>query len=107
FLANARVLVATVQVAGNPAVVFAVVGQIGVEQVQRDATHLRQPHAGVYGAAGERNLDHDRGAVRVQDGSDGNRVGVEPVVRFALVAGFVDDLAEVAVAIQQTNGDER
>ena len=45
-LANARVLVAAVQVAGDPAVVLAVVGQVGVEQVQRHATDLGQPDAG-------------------------------------------------------------
>ena len=106
-LANAGVLIAAVQVAGDPAVVLAVVGQIGVQQIQRHAPNRGHPDAGEHGAARERDLDDHWCARRIQDRAYGERVGVEPIVGFALVASIVDDLAEVSVAVQQPDGDQR
>ena len=47
-----------------------------------------------------------RGTLRVQHRPNRDRVRIEPIVRLVLVARFVDDLAEVAVAVQQAHGDQ-
>ena len=106
-LTNARVLVAAVEVAGDPAIVLTVLGQIRIQQVQRHATHSGDPHAGVYGAARKRHVDHNWRALRVEHRAHRHGVRIETIVGLALVARVVDHLAEVAVPIHQPDGDER
>src|SRR5262245_582748 len=105
-LANTCVLVTAVQMASDPAVVLAILREVGIEQVQRHLADLGAPHACVDGAAWERYGDSDGRAVWPQHGQQRRMVVVEPVVRFALVAGVIDDLTEIPVAIQQTDGNQ-
>jgi len=94
-------------VASDPAIVFAVVSQVGIEQVQRYAANLSQPDARKHAAARERHLDRDWCTLRREDGPNGDGIGVEPIVGLVLIPGVVDQLAEIAIAIQQPNRDQR
>jgi hypothetical protein len=106
-LADTRVLIATVEVAGDPAIVFAVLRQIGIQQVERHPSDLGEPHPREHRPVREGHLDGDWLPVSIQHRLDRHAVGVEHVVGFALVTGLVDDLAEVAEAVEQAHPDER
>src|SRR5260370_36083229 len=85
-LTDACVLVSTVQVAGNPTVVLAVIGQVRVQQVQRHAAYLSHPDTRENVAARERYFDHHRSAMRVLHWSYRDSVRIQTVVCLVLVA---------------------
>ena len=60
-LLDAVVLVAAVETVGDAAHLGVVLRDVGVEQQQRHAAHLRDPHPGAqHPAAGHRDVDEDR-----------------------------------------------
>ena len=104
-LAEPCVPVASIEVASDPAVVLTIPSQIGIEQVQRYTTNLRQPHARQYGAAREWHPDFERHSFGSQNWPKWQRVGLQSIVDFTLPAGSVDRLSEVAIAIQEADAD--
>src|SRR5947207_1426454 len=80
FLTNARVLIPAIQVTGDPAIVLAVLGQVGIEQIERHAADLGDPYAGVEATAGERHLHEDRNTLVIEYRFERNRFAVETVV---------------------------
>jgi len=103
----ARVLVAAVQVAGDPAVVLAILEEVGVQQVERHAADLRPPDLGLHGPAREGHADAQGRAGRVEQAAQWGLLAIEPLVALALVNAGVDQLAEVAVAVEQPHPDQR
>ena len=97
---------AAVQPVGDLALVAAVLLDVGIQQQQRYPADLGQPDLGVQRATAERHLDPDRpvGAVQL-----GQRQGVRIEQRIALLlpAGGVQRLLEIALAIEQTDPDDR
>src|SRR5262249_25035955 len=59
-LADAHVVVAAVEPASDLPVVGAILGNVGIEQVERDAADLDAPDASLHLAAGERHADQQR-----------------------------------------------
>ena len=101
------VLVADVEAAGDPARGLRVLRALGVEQVERDAADVHAPDLRRDLVVGDRHRDRDRLAVVARDerGGQSVRVGVDPVL--VLPPAGVDALAEVAVAVQQPDRDQR
>ncbi len=70
-LVQAHLAAAHVQDVGDGPVALSVLGHVGVEQQQRHAADLDQPHGGVHGASGQLHADHQRLAQRVDDAAAG------------------------------------
>ena len=106
-LRQARVLVADVEPRRDPLRRLVVLRALGIEQVERDAADVDAPDLRRDLVVDDRHRDRDRLAVVARDerGGQAVRVGVDPVL--VLPAAGVDALAEVAVAVQQTDGDQR
>ena len=94
--------VAPVQAVGDGPHLVGVLLDVGVEEVQRHASHARLPHLGDERHAGQVDLDPHALA-----GRQGHHVGVEQGVALLLPAVRVEALAEVAVAVEQADADER
>ena len=77
-LLHARFAIAAVQARRELAIPRRVLGQVGVHQVQRDATQLDVPHRHQHGAVAERHGDHQ---LRAVGGAGALRRGVLPVDR--------------------------
>ena len=101
-LAQAVLGAAAVQAVGDAALVVRVVVDVGVEQVERDPPDLPAPHLCV--AGGARQVDRHSDPF---DRLEGHRVRVELHVALALPAVGVELLAEVALAVEQADADER
>ncbi len=97
-----------VEPVGHVPLAGAVLLHVGVEQQQRHAADLGDPHMGVQGAAaGQGEGDpHGRGVGAAQQG-DRQLVGVEQRVVLLLPAVAGQGLAEVAVPVEQADADER
>ena len=93
---------AAVEAVAGETVDVVVLVDVGVEQVELDAAHLGQPQAGVHGHAGQLDGDGD-----VLHRFERHRPGVEAGEPLHLPAGVVELLAEVAVAVEEADGDQR
>ena len=105
-LLEARDAVAAVEAVGDVAVALAVLRQVGVEEVQRDVADPRLPDLDEHFALRERRFDAQVAPVRAHR-LDRQVVEVRVVVLGALAALAVDRLHEVALAVEQADGDER
>ena len=92
--------------ASDPAVVLAVLGQVGVQQVQRNAADLGAPDARQDVAARKRRGDHDWLPILIEQRPQRYVPRLKIVVVLALVARAVDRLAEVAVAVEQPDAHQ-
>ena len=101
-LAQAVLDVAAVETVGHLTQVVRVLLHVRVEEIQRHPTDVGAPHRRAQRQA--RDVDLDPHAV---DGGQGHRVGVE--IGVALLLPTVDRqlLAEVTVAVEQADADER
>ena len=106
-LAQSGLDVAAVQVLGDPTVVGLVGGVVGVEQVQAHPADRGRPHPGHDGAAGERHVDGDLGAGRVERPGDGELLEAGVLVQLLLVAVGREALAEVALPVHEAHAGER
>src|SRR5690606_18776659 len=95
------------QTGGQVAVFVGVTVDVGVEKVQIDAPHVQLPDAGKNAAVPRLDRDHDRVAVLHTALFQGKRSGVDLGVVLALPAALVDDLREVTLVVEQTDGHER
>ena len=106
-LGEAQVARAGVQARADPACHRAVLRAVGVEQEERHAPDVEAPDLrdDVLGADG----DGDRDRLAPVAGDEGHRLalGIGRHPRLVLPAGGVDALAEVALAVEQADGDQR
>src|SRR5215208_4090433 len=79
-----------VQPVGDLSVGSVVLLDVGVQQQQRYPAHLSQPDLGQKGTTGQRQ-----------------RIGVEQRVALLLPSGPIERLPKVALAVQQTDADDR
>ena len=98
---------ADVQDVGDRAIGLVVVGQVRVQEQDRDAADLGDPHRHDQVATGQRNADLERFAIRVRGVQQRQPTDVVVRVGMLLVAVRVDRLAEVALAVQEPDPDER
>jgi hypothetical protein len=107
FLLDARGAVPAVEPIADRTVGVAVRIEVGVEQIKRHVAGAYLPYSHRHGAAGEINLHPELGALVVGDPLDRqvleDRVGVGDVLH----AFAVDLLGEIALAVEQPDGDER
>ena len=107
-LLEALLAAAAVEAVGDVAGGLVVLGDVGVEEQQRDAADLRAPHVGVQlAAAGQAERDDARGAVSLAQQRQGQAVGVEDGVGLLLPAVAVEALLEVAGLVEQADADDR
>ena len=106
-LREPRVGLADVQARGDPARGQVVLRPLRVEQVERDAADVDAPDLRGDRHVADGDGDGQRLAVGTGDERGGQAlgVGVDPVL--VLPAAGVDPLAEVALAIEEPDGDER
>ena len=91
--------------ARHPAVGFHVLRNVRVEQVKRDGADIGAPHLGQHVALANRDFDAQRRTVFIPDQRDRQLVGKSLAVVFLLPTVIAQSLAEVTVAIKQTDGD--
>ena len=106
-LRQAGVGLADVEPRGDPARADVVLRPLGVEQVQRHPADVDAPDLGGDLGPADRHGDRDRRAVRPghERGGQALGIGVDPVL--VLPAAGVDALAEVALAVHETDRHER
>ena len=98
---------AHVQDVGDRTVRLRVLGQVGVEEQHRDSAHLGQPDRHVEFSVGQLDGHGQRQPVLVLDPAERQpREVVVGVVVFLVPVG-VDRLAEVALAIEEADAEER
>lgn len=106
-LLDAGFHVPAVEVFGDIAVGSCVLWEVGVQEVERDAADVCAPDADGDGSAGEVDADFDLCAgFGVDDALDGLVGRVDVGVDLLLVAVGVEVLVEVAVAVEEADGDE-
>jgi hypothetical protein len=99
---------AAVQAVGDLALALVVVRDVRVQQEQRHATDLSDPHLGAqHAAAGQGQLDAGGGAVRLAQERQRQVVRVDERVGLVLPALAGQRLLEVAGAVQQPDADDR
>lgn len=99
---------AAVEAVGDVAFGGGVLLGVGVQHQQRHPPDLGLPDPGVQPtAAGQRQRDHAGAAVRLAHLGDGELVRVEQRVALLLPAVAGERLAEVAVAVEQADADDR
>ena len=96
-----------VQDVGDGAVLVGVLGDVRVQQQQRDAADLHEPDGDLHGAPGQLHLDHEAISVGVGDALEWQAQRVEVRVGVLLVAVGVDGLAEVAPPVEEADRHER
>ena len=106
-LRQAKLGGADVQTRCDPAGRARVLRPVAVQQIERDAADIDAPDLGAHTLAADR---HSHGQRRTVGAADERRrktvrVGVDPVL--VLEAVGVDALAEVALAVEQADPDER
>ena len=106
-LVQAHLAAAHVQDVGDRPVGRVVVGNVRVEQQQRHAADLGEPHRAPHRAAGHLDADRQRPAVVRRDARQRQPLGVVVGVGVLLVAVGIDRLSEVAVAVEKADADER
>ena len=107
YWARRRSRVAGVQARGDPARHGAVLGAVGVEQEERHAADVDAPDLRDDLLGADRDGDGDRLAVVAGDERHRQALGVGRHPVLVLPARRVDPLAEVALAVEQADGDER
>ncbi len=100
-LAQPVVRVPAVQAVGDLDPVGRVLGEVGVEQVQRDLADVGPPHPRPYRVAGEIDRHREAGV------GEPERLGVHVEGLLLLPAVGVELLVEVALGVQQADPDER
>ncbi len=107
-LEQAVIASAAVEPVGDVAFAGGVLLDVGVEQQQRDTADLGLPDGGVQRASAGQGQHHPAGgAVRLAQEGERQLVGVEDGVVLLLPAVPGQGLAEVAVAVEQADPDER
>ena len=106
-LPQADIAVRFIQAGRDLAVLGRIGRQIGVQQVEPDPPHTHQPDLDVQAAARHLEIELAGFTVRVLDLFDGQRGKIVFGIDRGLVAVLVDELAEVAVLVQQAHGHQR
>ena len=99
--------VSRVEPRGYAPVLGVVAGDIRIEEVERYPADLDLPDGDVDGRVDVRDPDHQVFACRVEHPGDGRRVAVEPLGDVVLPSVMVDLLAQVALRVQEADGDHR
>ena len=107
FLADADARVAAVQARGEFAVFGMIALDVGIEQEQIAASDLHAPDFGADGAAAGFDLNRDRLAVRSDGGFHRQLVDIGLDIFFLLPAGAIEPLAEISLAVEQADADQR
>ena len=106
-LVQAHLAAADVEDVRDRAVGVVVVGDVGVEQQDRDPADLDDPDGGEQLAAGQRHADRERLAEPVERAAQRQARELVVRVRVLLVPVGVDRLAEVALAVHEPDADQR
>ena len=96
--------VAAVEGVGDAAVVFGVHLVVGVEQIEGNATDIDAPDERMYREVGERYVDYNLIAIGIQHTLDGHAVEVLRFVVGNLLSVHRKGLAEIAIAVKETDG---
>ncbi len=94
-----------VQDVGDRLVELGVLGEVGVEQKDRDAADVGDPYGHGEIAARELDGDRQRQSRRILDALERESCQVVVGVLVLLVAVGIDGLAEIALAVQQADAD--
>ena len=106
-LAEPHLATAHVQDVGDGPIRPRVGGQVRVQQQDRDAADLRNPHRGMDLAVREVDADLQRRAVGGPRPAEWQHRGIQVRLRVLLVPIGIDLLAEVAAAVEEADADER
>ena len=106
-LADAGLLVAAVEPRGDVAVGRVVLREVRVQQEQRDPSHAHEPDEDGDLALADRQLDDRRASARNGRQRDRKPRGVERRVALVLPPVGVEGLAEVVLAVEEADPDDR
>ncbi len=107
FLADTDARIAAIQPRGEFAILGRVAFDVGIEQQQIAAPDLHAPDFRADGAAAGLDLHRDRLAVRSDRRFHGQLVDIGLEVFFLLPAGAIQALAEISLAVEQADADQR
>ncbi len=108
FLADARVVIAAVKLARDPAIFRArIFGRVGIEEEHLDPAHVDGPQADYNRAGGEADGYGALGSVAIERRLHGQGIEVVFEIAFLLPAIGIQVLAEVTELIEQGDADER
>ncbi len=102
---NDRVL--NVELRGDPPLETAVLGPIGIEQQQRDATDRHAPDLRCHLGASDRYRDRERVPICPLNERGGEPLWIDVNPIFLLPPRHVEALAKIPLSIQQTDGHQR
>jgi hypothetical protein len=105
-LLDAGVVVPAVELVGDRAVRLRVLREVGVEQDHLDPPDCGAPYLYAHVAGREPHADDDRLARRIECRPHGQVVRTDVAVLGYLVAVGVDGLREIALAVEEPDGDE-
>jgi hypothetical protein len=106
-LLEPHLVAAPVEPLGHLPVRRLVLGQVRVEQEERHAAHASEPDHELHRAAGQRDGDGRRRAVRRFGGRERQVVRLEDRIGLGLPALGVQELAEVAFVVEEADAHER
>jgi hypothetical protein len=106
-LGQAQVAPAGVQARGDPASDLAVLGPVGVQEIERHAAHVHAPDLRDDVLVTHRDDDGQRLAVLAGDQRRRLTLGIGLHPGLVLPSGGVDALAEVTLVVEQPDRDER
>src|SRR5436305_8659603 len=106
-LHDARLAVAAIKMSRDEAISLFVLFYIRVEQVERNAPYVNAPSLRAHHAFAHQDFDDDGRARLVFDLMNRQHRRISLAVKLFLPAVAFQALAEIAVAIEQADGDER
>ncbi len=106
-LFDAHLQIAAIQLVGDVSIFGAVGRDVGIQQVERHAAHLRPPHLGDDLPAGVRDFDGERYPVRPALQGQGQTVEVVVLINLLLPAGCVEILTEVTLLVEKPHAHQR
>src|SRR5215213_657081 len=104
-LHDARFTITAVEMSGDPAISFRVFRNVCIEKIEDDASDIGPPHLGQDVALTDQHFDAQRCAVVVLDEVNRKIVWKRLTVVLFLPPVGAQSLAEITVAIQQTDRD--
>ena len=106
-LADAHLAVAAVEAGGDLAILGAVLLDVGVQQIEGDQADLDRPDAGEDRAVRIGDLNRQGVFGAVDEWTDRHEVEVVLRIVLHLPAVGVEDLVKIALAVEETDADER
>src|SRR5439155_7154194 len=107
FLHETRFAIAAVKMTGNQSIDLFIVADVGVQQVERNPADVCLPDARLHGSTAHIDFNKQRNAFASPHQFQREFADVAFAISFLLPALRIDALLEIAIAIKQTDSNQR